>query len=96
MRPTICGTTATIAHITEKGEEFYNMFNDEVHRHVRNNILPRLKSIEGMNLLELLAFSWTTSKATIAVFKQLFEHLTRWIEYVQKDKIPRTELKTLV
>ena len=56
----------------QKSEEFYNMFKDEVCRNVTDNILPKLKCVAQLNLLEPLATSWKIYKSTMSVFDELF------------------------
>lgn len=79
----------------QKSEEFYNMFNEEVCTHVKDNIQPKLKSVEQVNLLEPLASNWKLYKSTIAVFKELFQHLTLWIEDVPEDETPKDGIEKI-
>ena len=79
----------------QKSEEFYNMFKEEVCTHVKDNIQPKLKSVEQVNLLEPLASNWKLYKSTIAVFKELFQHLTLWIEDVPEDETPKDGIEKI-
>ena len=79
----------------KKSEEFYNMFNDEVCTHVKDNIQPKLESVEQVNLLGPLASNWELYKSTIAVFKELFQHLTLWIEDVPEDETPMDGIQNI-
>ena len=79
----------------EKGEEMYEMFKEEVHRHVVVNILPQLKAVGDDKLLEALASSWETYKTTIRTFSELFQHLTLWIGDVPEDEVPRDGIKQI-
>ena len=79
----------------QKSEELYNMFKDEVFRHVKDNILPELKRIEPMNLFKQLAASWVIFNKTISVFSELFPHLTLWIEDVPEDETPMDGIENI-
>ena len=79
----------------EKAEEMYEMFKEEVHRHVVVNILPQLKAVGDEQLLKALASSWNTYKDTIHGFSELFQHLTLWIEDVPEDEEPRDGIEKI-
>ena len=79
----------------QKSEEFYNMFKDEVCRNVTDNILPKLKCVAQLNLLEPLATTWKIYKTTMSVFEELFKHLTLWIEDVPEDEKPKDGIEKI-
>ena len=79
----------------QKSEEFYHVFKDEVCRHVKINILPEFKRIKEMNILKNLVSTWTTYKATICLFSEVFKHLSLWIEDVPEDETPMDGIEVI-
>ena len=77
----------------QHAEEMYNMFVEEVNKHLVENVLPKLLPVQDDSLLQTIAFNWNTYKTTIDTFSELFKHLTLWIEDVPEDEVPKTELK---
>ena len=79
----------------QKSEEMYTMFVEEVHKHVVENIFPKLQVVADDNLLSVLANNWNTYKNTIHIFFKLFQHLTLWIEDVPEDETPKDGIEKI-
>ena len=76
-----------------KSEDVYEMFKVELHRHVTDNIMSKIKCLEYTEIFEELVWSWKTYKSTVSVFWELFELLDDWIEVKGKDSIKILGLK---
>ena len=76
-----------------KGEDFYKMFKEEVRRHVKDNIMSKIKYMEEMDILDELASSWKKYRSTISTFAKLFRYLELWTKRVAKAGIKIVGLK---
>ena len=79
----------------KKGEEFYNMFKEEVTSHVKENILSEIKCVEDTDILKQLSSSWTTFKSTMSAFSDVFKHLENWIENVPEGETPKDGIEQI-
>ena len=79
----------------QKSEKMYTMFVEEVHKHVVENIFPKLQVVADDNLLSVLANNWDTYKTTIHTFSKLFKHLELWIEDVPEDETPKDGIEKI-
>ena len=79
----------------QKGQEFYEMFEEELSRHNKQNILSELRFTDDKEILRDLSFSWLTYKQTIRFWAKFFKRLNLWIEDAKEDGKDVDDIETL-
>ena len=69
----------------QKGGEFYEMFEEELARHSRKIIVPKLRFTKNIKILQDMASSWLKYKQSIKTCAGIFEQLIIWIKLAKGE-----------